>query len=63
MKYRVYWDDQESCEVDVVEVEAPNLATACFLAGIQVAHNGHRSGPLEVVRVEVPGGWIEVDLS
>ena len=62
MKYRIYWDDQENCEVDVVEVEAPNLATACFLAGMQVAHNGHGSGPLEVVRAEVPGDWKQVKL-
>lgn len=62
MKYRIYWDDQENCKVDVVEVDAPNLATACFLAGMAVAHNGHGSGPLEVVRAEVPAGWTEIEL-
>lgn len=62
MKYRIYWDDQENCVVEYVEVEAPNLATAIFRAGMQVAHNGHGSGPLEVVRIEVPGDWIEVTL-
>jgi hypothetical protein len=62
VKYRIYWDDREGCEVAVVEVEAPNLASACFLAGMQVAQNGDPIGSLEVVRVEVPGEWIEVDL-
>ncbi len=62
MKYRIYYDDRENCKVDVVDVEAPNLATACFLAGIQVAHNGHGSGPLEVVRAEVPVGWKDIEL-
>lgn len=62
MKYRVHWDDQEKCVVDYVEVEAPNVATACLLAGVQVARNGYGSGPLEVVRVEVPAGWTEVEL-
>lgn len=62
MKYRIYYDDQENCEVDVVEVEASDLATACFLAGIQVAHNGHGSGLLKVVRAEVPVGWKDIEL-
>lgn len=68
MKYRIYWDDQENCEVDVVEVEAPNLATACFLAGVQVALGTgpvvrplREVGPLEVVRAETVT-WKEVDL-
>jgi hypothetical protein len=68
MRYRIYWDDQENSEVDVVEVDAPNLATAIFLAGIQVALGTgpvSRSlcevGPLEVVRVETVT-WKEVEL-
>jgi hypothetical protein len=62
VRYRIYWDDSENCKVDAVEVDAPNLATAIFLAGMQVAHNGHGSGPLEVVRAEVPAGWTEIEL-
>lgn len=69
MKYRIYWDDQEKSEVDRVEVDAPDLATALFLAGIRVALGTgpvvrplHEVGPLQVVRVEVPGDWKEVEL-
>lgn len=61
MKYRIFYDDHENCEVDSVEIDAPNLATALFLAGMQVAQNGDPIGPLEVVRAEIVT-WKEVEL-
>lgn len=61
MKYRVYYDDSENSEVSRVEVDARDLATALFLAGMQVAHNGHGSGPLEVLRAET-AAWKDIEL-
>lgn len=55
------YDDSENSEVKAVEVEADSLATAIFLAGFQVAHNGHGSGPLTVTGAEA-ASWTEVEL-
>lgn len=61
MRYGIFYDDSENSEVVRVEVDAPNLSTALFLAGMQVARNGHGSGPLEVVQAETVE-WKEVRL-
>ena len=61
MKYGIFYNDEENCEVVRVEVDAPNLATALFLAGIRAAQDGYGSGPLEVVKAET-AAWKEVDL-
>lgn len=61
MKYGIFYDDTENSEVARVEVEAPDLGTAIFLAGIEVAHNGHGSGPVTVVKAEI-AAWREVEL-
>jgi hypothetical protein len=61
MKYGIFYDDQEKSEVVRVEVDAPELATALFLAGMQVAQNGDPIGPLQVVQAETVE-WKEVRL-
>lgn len=61
MKYRIFYDDSENCEIDSVEVEADGLASALFLAGMQVAQNGDPIGPLTVTAAEA-ASWARVKL-
>lgn len=62
MKYRITVDNTAESEIEVLEVEASSLASAVFAAGMQMAQNGNPVGSVEVVKAEVPAGWIEVSL-
>lgn len=62
MKYRISVDIESESYVEVVEVEAPDLTTAAFRAGFQLAHNRNPIGLMSVVKAEIPGGWVEVEL-
>lgn len=62
MNYRItIADTRFSDKKKVVEMEAPDLATALFAAGTM---HGTVNMPevLSVVKVEVPAGWIEMEL-
>lgn len=62
MKYRISVDKRAERVVEAIEVDAIDLATAIFLAGMQMAHNSNPVGPVQVVKAQVPGGWMEVEL-
>ena len=63
MKYRIFYDDSENSEVVPVEVDALELATALFRAGMQAARNGYEPDPLTVLRVETEVvTWKDVEL-
>jgi hypothetical protein len=62
VKYRITYDDQRHSEIRTVEVEAGSIATAIFLAGAQFGNDRGPRDEIEVLKVEVPAGWMEVQL-
>ncbi len=62
MKYRIIVNNRDRLGNEVFEVEAPNLATAILLAGMELARSRNPVLPPEVVKVEIPAGWMEVVL-
>ncbi len=62
MKYRITVDNMGESTVEALEVDAPDLASAIFAAGMQMACNGNPVGQVLVIKAEVPAGWQEVKL-
>jgi hypothetical protein len=62
VNYRVTVENRDKCESERFEVEAPDVSTAILRAGMEVARNSNPVLPPEVVRVEVPAGWVAVKL-